>query len=89
MRQDHLIARGLTAGWEDRQAADEAAMALSLARIRQLSAHEIGHTLGLDHNFAASTNNNASVMDYPHPYVRLDGKRVDISQPYAEAGGLG
>lgn len=87
MRQDHLIARGLTAGWEDRQAADEAAMALSLARIRQLSAHEIGHTLGLDHNFAASTNNNASVMDYPHPYVRLDGKRVDISQPYAE--GLG
>ncbi|WP_345858648.1 zinc-dependent metalloprotease [Shewanella algae] len=87
VRQDHLIARGLTAGWEDRQAADEAAMALSLARIRQLSAHEIGHTLGLDHNFAASTNNNASVMDYPHPYVRLDGKRVDISQPYAE--GLG
>ena len=87
VRQDHLIARGLTAGWEDRQAADEAAMALSLARIRQLSAHEIGHTLGLDHNFAASTNNNASVMDYPHPYVHLDGKRVDISQPYAE--GLG
>ncbi|GAB1139743.1 MAG: zinc-dependent metalloprotease [Shewanella algae] len=87
VRQDHLIARGLTAGWEDRQAADAAAMALSLARIRQLSAHEIGHTLGLDHNFAASTNNNASVMDYPHPYVRLDGKRVDISQPYAE--GLG
>ncbi|WP_335902390.1 zinc-dependent metalloprotease [Shewanella algae] len=87
VRQDHLIARGLTAGWEDRQGADAAAMALSLARIRQLSAHEIGHTLGLDHNFAASTNNNASVMDYPHPYVRLDGKRVDISQPYAE--GLG
>ena len=61
VRQDHLIARGLTAGWPDRKAAADAAMALSLARIRQLAAHEVGHTLGLDHNFAASTNDNASV----------------------------
>jgi hypothetical protein len=84
VRQDHLIARGLTAGWPDRTAANEASMALSLARIRQLSAHEIGHTLGLDHNFAASTNNNASVMDYPHPYASIEGQRIDISQPYRE-----
>jgi hypothetical protein len=87
VRQDHLIARGLTAGWPDRSAANEAAMALSLARIRQLAAHEIGHTLGLDHNFAASTNDNSSVMDYPHPYASIEGKQIDISQPYREGIG--
>ncbi|MCL1078954.1 DUF5117 domain-containing protein [Parashewanella spongiae] len=83
VRQDHLIARGLTAGWNDRTAADKAAMDLALARIRQLSAHEIGHTLGLDHNFASSSNDNASVMDYPHPYISLKQGKIDISQPYS------
>ncbi|MCH1925690.1 zinc-dependent metalloprotease [Shewanella sp. C32] len=87
VRQDHLIARAVTAGWADRDAAARADMALALARIRQLAAHEIGHTLGLTHNFAASTNNNASVMDYPHPYIALSGGQIDISQPYRE--GLG
>ncbi|MCG9695543.1 zinc-dependent metalloprotease [Shewanella sp. Isolate11] len=82
VRQDHLIARGLTAGWADRNKAEDAATALSLARIRQLAAHEVGHTLGLDHNFAASSNDNASVMDYPHPYVSLNGHSIDISKPY-------
>ncbi|MCH4292888.1 zinc-dependent metalloprotease [Shewanella sp. 3B26] len=82
VRQDHLIARGLTAGWEDRDAAAKASEHLALERIRQLSAHEIGHTLGLDHNFAASSNNNASVMDYPHPMVSLNGGKIDISRPY-------
>jgi hypothetical protein len=82
VRQDHLIARGLTAGWQDRAAAEEAAMELSLGRIRQLSAHEIGHTLGFDHNFAASTNNNASVMDYPHPQIALVDGNIDISAAY-------
>ncbi|WOT04743.1 zinc-dependent metalloprotease [Shewanella youngdeokensis] len=87
VRQDHLIARGLTAGWEDRAAADDAAMALSLARIRQLAAHEVGHTLGLDHNFAASSNNHASVMDYPHPMVTINGSNIDIAAPYSEGIG--
>ncbi len=82
VRQDHLIARGLTAGWEDRAAAEDAAMKLSLDRIRQLSAHEVGHTLGFDHNFAASTNDNASVMDYPHPKIALVDGNIDISAPY-------
>ena len=87
VRQDHLIARGLTAGWQDREAAEDAATSLSLARIRQLAAHEVGHTLGLDHNFAASSNGNASVMDYPHPKARLNGDSIDISAPYDEGIG--
>ncbi|MFV7784945.1 zinc-dependent metalloprotease [Shewanella marisflavi] len=87
VRQDHLIARGLTAGWDDRDAAEQAVTELALARIRQLSAHEVGHTLGLDHNFAASSNNNASVMDYPHPKATLKGDKIDISAPYDEGIG--
>jgi len=59
------------------------ATALALARIRQLSAHEVGHTLGLAHNFAASTYGRASVMDYPAPLVRVRGGRLDFSEAYA------
>jgi len=56
---------------------------MSLARIRQLSAHEVGHTLGFEHNFAASTQDRASVMDYPFPLVRIgeDGE-LDLSDAY-------
>jgi hypothetical protein len=60
-----------------------------LARIRQLSAHETGHTLGLAHNFAASTlSPGNSVMDYPHPYIALakDGG-IDLSHAYASGIG--
>jgi hypothetical protein len=59
------------------------ATALALARIRQLSAHEVGHTLGLAHNFAASTYGRASVMDYPAPLVRVRDNRLDFSEAYA------
>ncbi|MCI0489462.1 MAG: zinc-dependent metalloprotease [Blastocatellia bacterium] len=57
--------------------------AMSLARIRQLSAHEVGHTLGLAHNFAASTYGRASVMDYPAPMVEIKEGRLDLSNAYA------
>ncbi len=56
---------------------------MSLARIRQLSAHEVGHTLGLAHNFAASTYGRASVMDYPAPLVEIKNGRLDLSNAYA------
>jgi hypothetical protein len=59
------------------------AAALSLARIRQLSAHETGHTLGLAHNFAASTYGRASVMDYPAPTVEIKNGKLDLSNAYA------
>ncbi|MEZ4586363.1 MAG: zinc-dependent metalloprotease [Gemmatimonadales bacterium] len=57
---------------------------MALARIRQLSAHEVGHTLGIQHNYISSAEERASVMDYPHPLVRLmsDGT-LDLSDAYA------
>jgi hypothetical protein len=56
---------------------------MALARLRQLSAHEVGHTIGLVHNYAASVNGRASVMDYPHPTLGLaGGSRVDLSDAY-------
>jgi hypothetical protein len=56
---------------------------MSLARIRQLSAHEVGHTLGFEHNFAASTQGRASVMDYPFPLIRVtDAGDLDLSDAY-------
>ena len=62
-------------------ATDSAAM--SLARIRQLSAHEVGHTLGFAHNFAASSYNRGSVMDYPAPWVEIKNGKLDLSNAYA------
>jgi len=59
------------------------AAAMSLARINQLSAHETGHTLGLAHNFAASTYGRASVMDYPSPMVEIKNGKLDLSNAYA------
>ena len=83
LRQDYLIAEGLLAPYETGKAAPEAMKEIALARLRQLVAHEIGHTLGLSHNFASSVNNRASVMDYPHPYIQIksDGT-LDWSQAY-------
>ncbi|HVF90562.1 MAG TPA: zinc-dependent metalloprotease [Blastocatellia bacterium] len=60
---------------------------MSLARIRQLSAHEVGHTLGLAHNFAASTYGRASVMDYPAPSIEIKGGKLDLSNAYAKGIG--
>ena len=59
------------------------ASAMALARIRQLSAHETGHTLGFEHNFAASTYGRASVMDYPAPWVEIKDGALDLSNAYA------
>lgn len=72
VRQDRMIFEGLLGAADTGMGGPDDPMELALARIRQLSAHEIGHTIGLAHNFAASTNDRASVMDYPAPLVRLD-----------------
>ncbi len=84
VRQDFLIAQGLIAAYgQDGTTPDPRLEVMALARLRQLSAHEVGHTLGLAHNFAASTNDRSSVMDYPHPYIILtDAGDMDFSQAY-------
>jgi hypothetical protein len=71
----------LTAASMNDPATDSATMAL--ARIRQLSAHEVGHTLGFAHNFAASSYNRGSVMDYPAPLVEIKNGKLDLSSAYA------
>ncbi|HEV7487194.1 MAG TPA: zinc-dependent metalloprotease [Thermoanaerobaculia bacterium] len=90
IRQDVMIAEGLIPQFDEMH--DQALSALdpttspsmmALARIRQLAAHETGHTLGLDHNMAASSNGRASVMDYPSPYVKITNGKLDLSDAYA------
>ena len=83
VRQDFLIAEGLLGPYENGAEIDSRMLEMALARIRQLSAHEIGHTIGIAHNFAASINDRASVMDYPHPKVTLlaDGS-FDLTDAY-------
>jgi len=82
VRQDYLIAEGLLAPYKDGETPD-AMLDMSLARIRQLAAHEVGHTLGIEHNFAASVDDRSSVMDYPFPLIRFntDGS-LDLSDAY-------
>lgn len=85
VRQDYLIAEGLLSPYKEGVNFDEddPMLEMALARIRQLSAHEVGHTLGLSHNFAASTNNRASVMDYPAPKVNISpDSTLDLSDAY-------
>ena len=94
VRQDYLLAEGLLAPYAGDRAAgfspeDDPMLALALARLRQLSAHEVGHTIGLAHNFAASTQDRASVMDYPAPLALpaaggpQTGGAVDLAEAYA------
>ena len=82
VRQDYLIAESLLAPYEDETVPPEM-LEMALARIRQLSAHEVGHTLGFEHNFAASTQDRASVMDYPFPLIKIgDDGKLDLSSAY-------
>ena len=72
VRQDFMIAEGLLGPYRDDDEASEPMLGMALARIRQLSAHEVGHTLGFEHNFAASSQDRSSVMDYPFPLIDFD-----------------
>ncbi|UCD24341.1 MAG: zinc-dependent metalloprotease [Gemmatimonadota bacterium] len=83
IRQDYMIAEGLLAPYDNGDETPPELAEWSLARIRQLSAHEVGHTIGLGHNYYDSELGRISVMDYPHPLITLnrDGS-FDFSQVY-------
>ncbi|WP_369998219.1 zinc-dependent metalloprotease [Winogradskyella sp.] len=84
IRQDFMIAQALmNKPFAESDDNYQPMLDMALARIRQLSAHEVGHTIGFTHNFAASTNNRASVMDYPHPQIFLKNGEIDFSKAYA------
>jgi hypothetical protein len=92
VRQDYLIALGLTSPYSDVASDDKnvdtkAQKDMALARIRQLAAHEVGHTLGIAHNFSASEYGRESVMDYPHPYVTIKDGQVSLDGAYATGMG--
>src|SRR6187402_1327699 len=87
VRQDYLIATGLLAPFENGtplgDGGDNKMLTMALERLKQLSAHEVGHTLGLMHNYAASVSDRASVMDYPHPTIGLDvAGEIDLRNAY-------
>lgn len=86
VRQDYLIAQGLLSNFTDDKE-DPRILSMALDRLRQLSAHEVGHTIGLAHNFAASVKERSSVMDYPHPLLLSNSGDVDFTQAYDQAIG--
>jgi len=88
VRQDYLIAEGLLAPYAKGDENPPLLAEWALARLKQLSAHEVGHTLGLSHNYYDSDLGRISVMDYPHPLVTLkpDGT-LDASSVYARGIG--
>jgi hypothetical protein len=83
VRQDYMIAEGLLSPYAGGTETPPELSRMALARLRQLSAHEVGHTLGIAHQYYNSTAGQISVMDYPHPFVQLraDGS-IDISNAY-------
>ena len=83
VRQDWMIAEGLLQPYANGDQVPENIRQFALQRMKQLSAHEVGHTLGLGHNYYDSEQGRISVLDYPHPLVTLrpDGT-LDASQAY-------
>ncbi len=83
IRQDYLIAEALVGDYEEGKDNAAEMREMALARIRQLSCHEVGHTLGMGHNYGSNVNDRASVMDYPHPLIKIseDGT-LDLSDAY-------
>lgn len=82
IRQDIMIYEGLVGAAGTGRGGSNDPAQVALARIRQLAAHEVGHALGLSHNFAGSTQGRASVMDYPAPRVTLANGAPDLSDAY-------
>ena len=83
-RYDYLLAEGLLSPYAKPGQVPDVMQRFVMARLSQLAAHELGHTLGLAHNYIASSQKRASVMDYPAPLVNLTPSgEIDLSDAYA------
>lgn len=82
VRQDYMIAEALLAPYGEGEEVPAVMEEMALARLRQLAAHEVGHTLGFQHNFIASADGRTSVMDYPHPLVTLVDGEISLDSAY-------
>jgi hypothetical protein len=87
VRQDMMIFEALVGADKVGRGGPNDPIVASLARLRQLAAHEVGHALGLEHNFAASSQGRFSVMDYPAPRIGMVDGQPDLSDAYG--AGLG
>lgn len=89
VRQDYLIFTALLSPFVNGKPVTDKMRTAALQRLRQLSAHEVGHTLGLQHNYASSFNDRASVMDYPHPNIFVNEiGEIDFSKVYTNEIGI-
>ena len=87
VRQDYLIAEGLLRPYDGDYSKNNAMKKMAIERLRQLSAHEVGHTIGLSHNFISSARQRKSVMDYPHPLIKFSKNKIDLSNAYGQGIG--
>jgi hypothetical protein len=83
IRQDYLVAQAIAGDFGEGKDNAKVLLDLALASIRQIACHEVGHTLGPEHNFAGSVNGRASALDYPAPLIKIraDGT-LDLSDSY-------
>jgi len=87
VRQDITIFESLVGTAENGTGSPNDPVRVSLDRIRQLGAHEVGHALGFMHNFAGSTQERSTVMDYPGPRLKITNGRIDLSDAYSTEAG--